>query len=115
MVADVLIIILKGLVAGTLVVVFSVVAQAVKPKTLAGVFGAAPTIAAASLAVTLLSDGATRAAAFAAGMVAGSAAMLGYCITDASLLKRLGSLEASAITLGVWFALAAAGYVVALR
>jgi hypothetical protein len=57
---DVGIVLLKGLVGGTLVVLFALVGEVVRPRRLAGITSAGPSVAAAGLLVTLLTSGATR-------------------------------------------------------
>jgi membrane-bound metal-dependent hydrolase YbcI (DUF457 family) len=108
-------ILLRCACGGALVVVFSLLAQPLKPRTFSGVFGAAPSIAIAGLVVTAAFDGGDHAAAYAAGMIVGAVALVGYCIADAMLTRRLGALRASATNASVWSAIAVGGYFVAFR
>src|SRR5579859_5770747 len=52
---------LKALCGGALVLLFALFAQTLSPKRFAGVFAAAPTVAAASLSVTVLFKGSSDA------------------------------------------------------
>ena len=93
---DVLILVVKGLAAGGLVVAFSVLSQGLSPKRFAGLFSAAPGIALASLAITLLDKGSHDARQSAVGMLAGSGAMIAYAATAGPLLRRLRAAKAPA-------------------
>jgi|SRR5579859_1202555 len=105
----------KALIGGALVVVFALVAEAVEPKRLAGVFGAAPAIALASLSVTVVSDGANKAGQASLGMTAGAAAMICYCLLVSALLERLKALRASLTALLGWLAITTPLYFGLLR
>lgn len=113
--SDALPILLRCVCGGALVVVFSLLAQPLKPRTFSGIFGAAPSIAIASLVVTAAFDGSDHAAACAAGMIIGAIALMGYCIADAMLTRRIGALRASATNVTVWSVMAVGGYLVVFR
>jgi len=93
---------LKSLFGGILVVVFSGLGDALKPKAFAGLFGAAPSVAVASLLVTLLTGGASKAAISSRGMIAGSAGMVVYCVAASALVKRFGALGGSVLAYVAW-------------
>lgn len=101
-------IVLKAVVGGLFVVGFAVVAEAVRPKRLAGVFAAAPSVALGSLMVTVLFKGDHDAMDAARGMAAGAVAFTAYCLVGIGALREMGALRGSAAALTVWFAVAAA-------
>jgi hypothetical protein len=63
-------IVIRFLVGGVFVSVFALIGSVLKPKSLAGLFGAAPSVALATLALTISKDGKTYAATEARSMVA---------------------------------------------
>lgn len=99
---------LKSVCGGALVLLFCAFAQTLSPKRFAGVFAAAPTVALASLLVTVGFKGSTDAARQSAGMLAGAAGFAVYCLLAPRVVRRLGALRGSALTLVVWAATAAA-------
>jgi len=100
------IIALRSLAGGTLVVTFALISEPLKPKTFAGIFGAAPSIAMASLTITLLSQGPAKASEYASGMLLGAVAMIAYALTTTAFTKRLGALPAAIANLAAWLAVA---------
>ncbi len=99
---------IKATVGGTLVVAFALLSQGLDPKRFAGLFSAAPAVALAGLAVTLLDKGAHDAHQATAGMIAGGAGMAAYAAAVIPLLRRSRPGVASVAALGVWTAVAAA-------
>ena len=99
---DVLILAIKGVLGGTLVVAFALLAQGLEPKRFAGLFSAAPAVALAGLAVTLLDKGAHDAHQNAVGMLAGCAGMIAYALCAVPLLRRLRASRAAATALSAW-------------
>ncbi|HWE09558.1 MAG TPA: DUF3147 family protein [Solirubrobacteraceae bacterium] len=104
---DVLILALKGLAGGCLVVVFALLCEGLEPKRFAGLFGAAPAVAIAGLAIALLDQGAHEAHLNAIGMIAGGAGMIAYASAAVVLLRRLRATTAAVVALGAWAAVAA--------
>src|SRR5689334_17491381 len=105
---------LKALAGGLFVLAFAALAQMLAPKRFAGVFSAAPSVALGSLLMTAAFSGRADVAQSARGMAIGAVAFTGYCLTAVPLLGRLGAWRGSLAALGVWGALAAAGYWVVL-
>lgn len=93
---------LKALAGGSLVVAFSGLGDVLKPKAFAGLFGAAPSVALASLAVTVLTSGPAKAAVSARGMIAGAVGMVAYCIAATILVRRFGALGGSVLAWVAW-------------
>lgn len=100
--ADAIAVLVKALAGGSLVVAFSLLSEALQPKRFAGLFGAAPAVAIAGLAVTLVSNGVLDARRDTLGMLAGSAGMVAYAAATVLLLKRANSLRSSVAGLLVW-------------
>lgn len=104
---DIVILIVKGLAGGALVLAFALLCQGLSPKRFAGLFSAAPSVAIAGLAITLLDKGSHEARADVRGMIAGAVAMVVFALVVIPLLRRLRAARAAAVALGAW-ALAAA-------
>ena len=101
---------LRFLAGGIAVSAFAAVADALRPKTFAGLFGAAPSIALATILIALSKQGADFVAVEARSMILGGLAMAAYCWTVCVLLQKFGmsSLTATIAALLVW-SLAALG------
>jgi hypothetical protein len=78
-------ILLRVLAGGTVVSAFALLGGALKPKSFAGLFGAAPSVAIATLILTVSADGKQYASVEAKSMIFGAAAFFVY----ASLVSRL--------------------------
>jgi uncharacterized membrane protein (GlpM family) len=107
----------RFLIGGLVVCAFASLADALKPKTLAGIFGAAPSVALATLALTVAQDGKMFAAEEARSMMAGAAAFVLYALTCLQLIARLhwSVVHAAFASLAVWFTSAAALWFFLLR
>ena len=97
---------LKSIVGGLAVVAFSLLGQAGHPKRFAGLFSAAPSVALASLAMTLMTKGPDATVPYAQGMLIGSAGMIAYCVVSLLLIDRLHALLGSVLAWLAWFAVA---------
>jgi hypothetical protein len=108
---------LRFLIGGLVVCLFASLAGMLKPKTFAGIFGAAPSVALATLALTVSQDGTTFAAEEARAMLAGSAALAAYAFVCLQLIARWrwNPLHAATASLVVWFGTAAALWFLLLR
>lgn len=96
----------KAVFGGVLVVVFALISETLSPKRFAGIFSAAPSIAMAGLAVTLVIKGNHDATRAATGAIFGAVALLGYCLVAGPALGRWGALRGAAVALVVWLVLA---------
>jgi len=101
---------LKALVGGFVVVGFSLIGQAGHPKRFAGLFSAAPSVALASLAMTVVARGTDATLAYAQGMLIGSAGMVAYCLVSLVLIDRLHALVGSILAWLAWLAVAGGVY-----
>jgi Protein of unknown function (DUF3147) len=98
--------IIRFFIGGVVVSVFALLGDITKPKTFAGLFGAAPSIALATLGLTVANKGTGYAATEARSMMAGAVALCLYSLVVSRVLMR-HSLPAFAATLSgltVWFA-----------
>jgi hypothetical protein len=95
---------LRFLAGGLAVSAFAALGDALRPRTFAGLFGAAPSIALATTLIALSQSGAPYVAVEARSMVVGALAMAAYCGTVCFLLRRLqiSSLAATTTALLVW-------------
>ncbi|MHB8293075.1 MAG: DUF3147 family protein [Acidimicrobiales bacterium] len=100
---------------GALVVFFALVGEGVDPKRFSGLFGSAPSIALAGLAVTLAFAGGPQATLELSGMLPGAIAMIAYCATAAVSVRRFGAARGSAMSLVAWFAVAGLAWVAGLQ
>jgi hypothetical protein len=99
---------LRFLAGGIAVSAFAAFGDALRPKSFAGLFGAAPSIAVATLLITLSQKGAPFAAVEGRSMMAGALALAAYSWTVCVLLKKLlmSSWTATMVALFVWFVVA---------
>ncbi len=88
--AEILQVLAKAGLGGVLVVVFAVCAETLSPKRFAGVFAAAPSVALASLLVTVLFKGAREAGSACTGMAAGAVGFVVYCLLAPGAMRRWG-------------------------
>lgn len=101
-------IIFRFLVGGTIVSLFAVLGDVLKPKSFAGLFGAAPSVALATLGLTILADGKAYAAGEARSMIAGAAAFFVYTFLCCRLMMRfrIRAVFATIALIPIWFAIA---------
>jgi hypothetical protein len=78
----------RFVVGGLVVSVFSALGDVLKPKSFAGLFAAAPSVALATLGLTIATDGAAYAALEARSMIGGAIAMFAYaCLATWIMFK----------------------------
>ncbi len=99
---------LRFLASGIAVSVFATLGDSLRPKSFAGLFGAAPSIALATLLITLSHKGAPFAAVEGRSMIVGAFALAAYSWVVCVLLKKflLSSWTATMAALVVWFVIA---------
>jgi hypothetical protein len=114
-VSPILILAIKALVGGTVVLAFAAIGELLRPRGLAGMFAAAPSVALAGLAVTVVTTGPVQAAGLATAMVAGAVALMTYCLVGIESVKRFGALKGSIAATVAWFAVAIGLWAVVLR
>jgi hypothetical protein len=99
---------LRFIAGGIAVSAFAALGDALRPKSFAGLFGAAPSIALATLLITLSHKGAPFAAVEGRSMILGAFAFAAYSWSACLLLKKfmVPSWLAATAALVVWFAVA---------
>jgi uncharacterized membrane protein (GlpM family) len=100
---DLLIVLVKALLGGTLVVAFAVLAETVSPKRFAGLFGAAPAVALSSLTLVLITKNAHDARESAIGMLAGCVGMACYAAATVRLIRDRRVVREPILGLVAWF------------
>jgi hypothetical protein len=98
----------RFIIGGAAVSIFAGLGETLRPKSFAGLFGAAPSIALATLLITLSQKGAPVAAMEGRSMIAGAFALVAYSWTVCILLKKfmLSSWVATVLAFVVWFTVA---------
>jgi hypothetical protein len=93
------------LIGGFVVSAFATIGGLFKPTSFAGLFGAAPSVALATLALTISKDGKVFAATECRSMLAGAAGLCLYSILASQLLSRLrlSALTATLCAVPLWF------------
>ncbi|MGC1869822.1 MAG: DUF3147 family protein [Acidobacteriaceae bacterium] len=110
-------ILLRFLIGGAAVAVFSFIGCLFSPKSFAGLFGAAPSVALATLFLTVSHSGKQYAAIETRSMIGGAIAFLLYafCVSLILSTKRFSALSATLASMPVWFASAFLLWLVWLR
>ena len=101
MTSDLWILALKAVLAGTFVVLLSVLAQVLRPKMFAGLFAGAPAVASVSIAITAAIKP-PAALQGTRGMIAGAVAMIVCCAVATLVIPRTGALLGSALAWVAW-------------
>ena len=107
----------RFVVGGFVVSLFAVLGDVLKPKSFAGLFGAAPSVALATLSLTVLADGKAVAALEARSMISGAVAFFVYAFACARVMAKY-QVRASSVTiagLALWLAYAFGGWILMLR
>ena len=96
--------IIRFAIGGLVVSLFAMTGDVLKPKSFAGLFAAAPSVAVATLGLTILANGKVHAATEARSMIAGALAFCLYAGLCSWLMMRF-TLHAAIVTLpalGIW-------------
>lgn len=93
---------------GLIVSAFAVFGDMLRPKSFAGLLGAAPSVALATLSIAIVQHGPQYAAAQSWTMIYGAIALACYGLAVCYLLMRfrLGALSATILAFAVWLAVA---------
>jgi hypothetical protein len=107
-------ILLRFLIGGLTVSFFAVLGDLFKPKSFAGLFGAAPSIALATLALTVSKEGAQYASVEARSMLLSALAFFAYasCLSWMLMRRPYGALRVTLSLLIVWAVVAFATWCV---
>jgi hypothetical protein len=108
---------LRFFLGGIIVSLFAVLGDVFKPKSFAGIFGAAPSVALASLALAASRQGMHYVSLEGRSMVLGAIAFIVYAALSSWLLmrKKWPALPATLLASGVWVALSLSLRAIVLR
>jgi hypothetical protein len=97
---------IRFFIGGVVVSTFAALSEVFRPKSFAGLFGAAPSIALATLGLTIGQSGKMFAAVEARSMIFGAIAFCLYATLCSRVLVRhkLSALATTVMLLPVWFA-----------
>ncbi|WP_065754356.1 DUF3147 family protein [Bradyrhizobium paxllaeri] len=100
--------IVRFLVGGAVVSAFAMLGDVLRPKSFAGLFGAAPSVALATPGIAVYAHGAAYAAVQSRSMMAGAIALAIYSVVVCHLLvrTRLRALPATMLSLAAWLPVA---------
>lgn len=107
----------RFIIGGLVVSAFAVIGDVLRPKTFAGIFGAAPSVALATLGLTFALKGPSVVALEGRAMLAGAVAFIAYSLLVGTILLRTRSSSLLVAGAGwfVWAAIAFGIWGVALR
>jgi hypothetical protein len=96
--------ILRFVIGGIVVSAFAALGDVLKPKSFAGLFGAAPSIALATLGLTIAANGKMYAATEARSMIAGALVffLYAYLCSWLMLRRKVKAMVVTISALGVW-------------
>ena len=105
-------VVVRFVAGGVIVSVFALIGDLLSPKSFAGLLGAAPSVALATLGLTLMRDGRAYATLECRSMIAGAVGLLVYAAFASRLMmrRRTPALPAALIALPAWFVVAFAGW-----
>lgn len=100
----------RFLAGGLVVSAFAVIADILRPKSFAGLFGAAPSVALATLGLVLWKEGDAYASIEGRSMMLGALALAVYSLAVCQLLMRLrwSALAATTTAILLWLMIALA-------
>ena len=99
-------VIIRFLIGAVVVSLFAALGDVLRPKSFAGLFGAAPSIALATIGLTIRQDGKVYAALECRSMILGAVAFFIYALLVSWVLRRYkpSALIASITLMPTWFA-----------
>jgi hypothetical protein len=108
---------IRFVIGGIIVSAFATIGDVLQPKSFAGIFGAAPSVALASLGLTFLIKGTDDVSVDGHAMVLGAIALCVYSVVVARLLLRYrwNTLVATVSSWLVWLAVAFGLWAIVLR
>ena len=96
----------RFVIGGVIVSLFAVIAEVCRPKSFAGLFGAAPSVALTSIGIAIAQHGKEYAAVEARSMIFGAIAFFLYAVAASWILMRhkMRALTATVGLLPLWLA-----------
>jgi uncharacterized membrane protein (GlpM family) len=109
--------IVRFVIGGAIVSFFAVIAEVCRPKSFAGLFGAAPSVALTTIGIAIVQHGKEYAATEARSMILGAIAFFVYAAVASWVLMRhkMRALPATAGLLPLWLGASLAFYFLASR
>jgi uncharacterized membrane protein (GlpM family) len=109
--------IFRFIVGGFVVSLFAVLGDILRPRSFAGLFGAAPSIAVATLSLTILSEGKLYAATESRSMILGAVALFAYAVIVIQLIIKfkLHAASASISAIPMWLLCAVGTWLLLMR
>ncbi|MBR0719310.1 DUF3147 family protein [Bradyrhizobium liaoningense] len=100
--------VIRFLVGGAVVSAFAMLGDLLRPKSFAGLFAAAPSVALATLGIAVYQHGARYATLQTQAMIAGAIALAVYSVVVCQILvrARMRALPATVLSLVVWLIVA---------
>jgi hypothetical protein len=94
----------RFLVGGAVVSIFAIIGDLLKPKSFAGLFGAAPSVALATLGLTVATEGTFYAATEARSMMGGAIAFFAYasCVSWVMMHYEIEAVWVTVCALPLW-------------
>jgi len=110
-------ILFRFVIGGLVVSLFAAFADVVKPKSFAGLFAAAPSVAMATLGLTIMTEGKLFVAAETRSMIFGALSLFLYAAAAIRLMMKykLDAAPAAISALAVWMICAMGAWYVLLR
>ena len=107
----------RFIVGGIVVSAFAVLGDLLKPNSFAGLFGAAPSVALATLGLTIVTNGKVFAAQESRSMIGGALALFVYANLCSRVLMRdnVRTVVVTTSLVAVWFFCAVSAWFVVLR
>ena len=107
----------RFIIGGLLVSLFALNGDLPKPKSFAGIFGAAPSVALATLALTIASKGRQYAADELRSTICGALALFFYssCVSWLMMRHRLSAFTVTMTLIPFWIGIALGGWFLFLR
>ena len=98
--------VLRFVAGGLVVSMFAVLGDSLKPKSFAGLFGAAPSVALASLTLAVIGDGRRYAAIEGRSLIAGAVGLTVYALVCSYLMIRCRwrAFTTTSAAIVLWFA-----------
>jgi uncharacterized membrane protein (GlpM family) len=109
--------IIRFIVGGLVVSFFAVIGDVLKPKSFAGLFGAAPSVALATLGLTIIANGKGYAALESRSMIIGGCGFVVYACCCMRFMTKytVSATRATIAGLSIWLACVLGGWLVFLR
>lgn len=100
--------VVRFIAGGVIVSAFAILGDMLRPKSFAGLLGAAPSVALATLGIAVVQHGASHAASESWTMIYGAVALACYSLVVCHLLmrSRLAALPATIVAFVVWLGVA---------